>query len=209
MTNRGADFNGEHRQSDPQASGGAADPSSGPDLGAGADYRTLAKDFTRAYGGAKPCYPSTMMVTGIYGAPMFVPAAPEPLKIEEAGISAGEIIGYRAWRVLSNDELTSMYTETYTWRPGQIHKINHSLDVTEGFYAFKEHAQLMAEFGVPLGMVSEWSPIVYGTVALWGEVIEHDFGYRAQYAAIKSFDKIHGVFFKSGKLRKLRRNFGV
>lgn len=42
-----------------------------------------------------------------------------------------------------------------------------SLDCTCGYYAMKDVA------AIPQGEV-------YGRIALWGHIVEHDFGYRAQ-----------------------------
>jgi hypothetical protein len=37
-----------------------------------------------------------------------------------------------------------------------------------------------------------WWPTVIGSVALWGEVIEHEHGWRSEYAAVRSIIKITG-----------------
>ncbi|HEX4919747.1 MAG TPA: hypothetical protein VFV92_03305 [Candidatus Bathyarchaeia archaeon] len=87
-----------------------------------------------------------------------------------------------------------------------------------GYYAFKNEADCRAEapmfemLGRRMGLdypwtevQQEWRPeenvkidtpvkcigMGYGTVQLWGEVIEHEIGYRAEYAKVKSLD---GVF---------------
>jgi len=45
---------------------------------------------------------------------------------------------------------------------------------TCGFYAYKERSQL-----------NRFTPL-HGAVLLWGKVIEHEFGYRAQFAQVES-----------------------
>lgn len=49
-----------------------------------------------------------------------------------------------------------------------------------GVFAFKEMSRVMKDFS---GM-----PLIYGTVYLWGDIVEHKIGYRAQYAGIRSLD---------------------
>lgn len=93
-----------------------------------------------------------------------------------------EIIGWRTWRLEVVDSqlwLRSAVVAVY-WQPG------HALEACylpppagaahgPGIYAAKSEAGAMEA-------LSNWSGSVYGTVALWGAVIEHDSGYRAQYA---------------------------
>lgn len=224
MTNRGADFDGEHRISDSQAPSDPAGASGGPDFGALdcpiADYGAAApwcpdaddpdaccEAYARASGhvtmmhsGMLYAYPMTGYPSSLLAVHADAPDDP----IESAGIRAGEIVGYRAWRVKSLDSLTSMHIEDYTWAPGQVHR---SSDVYrgDGFYAFNAPELVLQEFESWVGI----SPVVYGTVAMWGEVVEHERGWRSEYAAIKSFDSINGGFFKRRSLRRLRKTFGV
>ena len=37
-----------------------------------------------------------------------------------------------------------------------------------------------------------WAPSVIGSVAMWGEVIEHEHGWRSEYAAVRSIINITG-----------------
>ena len=41
-------------------------------------------------------------------------------------------------------------------------------------------------------MQAYWLPCVIGSVAMWGEVIEHENGWRSEYAAVRSLTKITG-----------------
>ena len=61
-----------------------------------------------------------------------------------------------------------------------------------GVHAFKEMADTL-EYLKIMQYGFYWSSItvgcfVLGTVQLWGEVIEHERGYRASFAKIKSLD---------------------
>ena len=38
-----------------------------------------------------------------------------------------------------------------------------------------------------------WWPAVIGSVAMWGEVIEHQYGWRSEYAAGQSIIEITGA----------------
>jgi hypothetical protein len=47
--------------------------------------------------------------------------------------------------------------------------------------------------------------VVAGTIKMWGEVIEHERGYRAEFAKLNSIDAIHG----EGDIDELRLRYGV
>jgi hypothetical protein len=49
-----------------------------------------------------------------------------------------------------------------------------------------------------------WWPAVIGSVAMWGEVREHEHGWRSEYAAIRSITEITGDRDFSSKQRLLR-----
>lgn len=209
MTNRGADFDGEHRLSDPQAPSDPAGAFGGPDLGA-ACARAYADACTRANDDAEELardYSITMTRGGIYSVPMHSSLLPPQPEIPDAGIRAGEIVGYRAWRVKRPDLLTSMIMEHYEWAPEQVHR-SKGVYRGDGFFAFNDPELALREFS------SSWEssslmPTVYGTVAMWGEVVEHERGWRSEYAVINSFDQISGGIFKWHALRRLRKTFGV
>ena len=51
---------------------------------------------------------------------------------------------------------------------------------------------------------------VIGSVAMWGEVIEHENGWRSEYAAVRSIIKITGnitFWSKHWLLRELREKY--
>jgi len=131
--------------------------------------------------------------------------------IEEAGIRAGEINAFRAWRVHSDGLLHSMHITHYVWTPNGIEKAE--LDNPYGgcgIHAYKTLERAKSEYGV------NSSGTVYGKVALWGEVIEHEWGYRAQYAKItqiieivKPSRTIWDGFWGLGAKRGLRAKYGI
>lgn len=81
------------------------------------------------------------------------------------------------------------------------------LGVRVGIHAFKNAGYMMTEFA-PSHDPSLDRYLVYGTVALWGDVIEHRHGFRAEYAKINTLDAIDSGF-RDDILDKLRHIYGV
>ena len=108
--------------------------------------------------------------------------------IKHSSIRAGEIIGYRAWQVAerpwfsrSQNRLCSVYVRDYVWEPDKP----ASGDVrTHGIYSFQKVVRSRAEYA----FVTPRSPLLFGKVKIWGEVVEHERGYRSQFARIVSLD---------------------
>jgi hypothetical protein len=96
------------------------------------------------------------------------------------------IIGWRGWRLAANDDggldLVSAVRSGEAW-PKQTaaaarcvmegHDRAPEPDGNCGLYAFKSASALRALWG---------TTTVVGTVALWGRVVEHQWGYRAEFA---------------------------
>jgi hypothetical protein len=144
------------------------------------------------------------------------PYDPEPSKsIEDAGISAGEIIAYRAWRVNNKAGLLQSITVDTIWAPGEPME-GAPDDSPFGVFAFKSGSQVLTEY---LGHTWTTAPIAVGTVALWGTVIEHELGYRAQFGKVNSLDGVYSQkplrkkWFRKAKtsamLNNLRQMYGV
>jgi hypothetical protein len=96
------------------------------------------------------------------------------------------ILAFRAWRVFGSRLLSC--TCECIWQPrvrldaSCNKKIAHgnapAWDCQCGIYAYKtERALTDSPFAIP-----EHGPSVRGRVALWGRVVDHGLGYRAQYA---------------------------
>jgi hypothetical protein len=74
-----------------------------------------------------------------------------------------------------------------------------------GYHAFRDKEQEEREASL------HWEPIVIGSVAMWGEVIEHQYGWRSEYAAVRSIIKITGdirFWRKHWLLLELREKYG-
>jgi len=103
-------------------------------------------------------------------------------------IRAGEIIGWRFWK-LCKGFLDSAYV-SYTWRPRVFERSSPALVGcwNLGYHAFRDKEQAERK----ASMYNYWSPLVIGSVAMWGEIIEHRHGWRSEYAAVQSITKITG-----------------
>ncbi len=110
-------------------------------------------------------------------------------RLKHEGVRVGEIIAYRAWQVINprwfrndNDRLHSVFMRDYVWHPDEP----ASGDVrTHGIYSFRKVIWSMAEYGYDPG-VDE--PLLFGKVKIWGEIVEHQEGYRSEFGKIVSLD---------------------
>ena len=127
--------------------------------------------------------------------------------LAEPRIRAGEIIGWRFWR-LRNGLLNSVIVP-YTWRPGVFERSSSKQRgfKNPGYHAFRDKEQAKRE----AFFHACWSPCVIGSVAMWGEVIEHQYGWRSEYAAVQSITEITGdnsLWSKQYLLQELRKKYG-
>jgi hypothetical protein len=108
--------------------------------------------------------------------------------LKHDGIRVGEIIAYRAWRVIKpgwfrsgDDRLHSVLIKHYVWHPDEP----ASGDVrTHGIYSLREVIRSKEEYFYSVGRAL----LLFGKVKIWGEVIEHEWGYRSQFGKIVSLD---------------------
>lgn len=138
---------------------------------------------------------------------------PKPPAIPYAGIRAGELIGHRMWFVLEGHRLCSL-AHRFIWEPNAVIEGDVDKPVEDypfnliaprfgGVYSYFTAAQVQIElrsddgygvqFPAPCVMGFLMTPIIihgiaWGTIKCWGEVIEHEHGYRAQYAKLASLD---------------------
>ena len=110
-----------------------------------------------------------------------LPANVSVLTVATARIRAGEIIGWRFWK-LRNGLLESVFV-TYTWWP-RVFERSSSKQAgfkNPGYHAFRDKEQVEHE-----ASIHAWSLSVIGSAAMWGEVIERQRGWRSEYAAVRS-----------------------
>lgn len=156
-------------------------------------------------------------------------------EIPHDGIRVGEIEAWRTWWV-EEGFLRSMVTRTW-WMPEKTLEgpnMDAMMDpsgvssasfgftwygIPAGIHAWKGfgHALTYAieakswqDYG-GLGMnYPEDRQIVVGRVHLWGDIVEHADGYRAQFARPISFDEIlNGGWWPTRRLAKLRRKYNL
>ncbi len=119
----------------------------------------------------------------LYGNRCVYPTEPYKPKKSES-IETGELIGYRAWRwqppcLVS---ISSAYVWDYDEPAG-----GDSLTASGGIYSFKEYKTLNIEVNNGHSKTCCW---VLGSIYIYGEVIEHATGYRAEFAKIRSLNKL-------------------
>lgn len=105
--------------------------------------------------------------------------------LKSEGIRAGEIIAWRAWRVcgvhLRSAVMDSVWSEHEPMNGDPIKDYGvHAYNDKDGPYR-----DGYAGPGTMIAFCDGW---VTGQVALWGEIVEHKHGYRAQYGKIRSLD---------------------
>lgn len=148
-------------------------------------------------------------------------ADPERSPIENAGIRAGEITGWRTWRVIDGF-LHSAYMRHVRWPPRHPLVAAGMTDHENGIYVLNSEQaaydaacayqmfDLMVESRV--WKYDNWKKsgqviaFVTGTALLWGDVVEHERGWRASLAKVKSIDSV--VFGNVG-IDQLRERYGV
>jgi len=107
--------------------------------------------------------------------------------IESAGIHLGEVTAWRLWRV-DGHRLKSVSNDV-TWLPGVPMTGDPKPTNAAGIYAFREPAEIYAfnESAEAYRAISNSCvSTVLGTVKLWGRYVEHERGYRAEFAKITS-----------------------
>src|SRR6266699_5941297 len=125
-------------------------------------------------------------------------------RLKHEGLRVGEIIAYRAWQVINppwfrdgNDRLHSVFMRDYVWHPDEP----ASGDVrTHRIYSFRNMIRSMAEYGYD---PCADGPLLFGKVKIWGEVVEHQVGYRSQFGKIVSLD--YGDLELLEKFRRIYR----
>jgi hypothetical protein len=108
-------------------------------------------------------------------------------KLKHEGIRTGEITAYRAWRVMlpsvfssGDDFLHSVQMRDYIWLPDEP----ASGDVKRhGVYSFRHTIRSIEEYGYNTRGV-----LLFGKAKIWGEIVEHEMGYRSQFGKVISLD---------------------
>lgn len=130
-------------------------------------------------------------------------AVEEPPKepVKYAGIEIGEVEGWRGWHQ-NKGFLTSLVKTEKHWVPGEPMAGKPGDHDVMGVNAFKEARRVIDDYGQP---PRDDKPIFIGRIALWGEIVEHEDGYRAEFGLPKSlehvFPETQGNLYLLDKLR--------
>lgn len=95
--------------------------------------------------------------------------------IESSPPIISDLITYRCWNINRHGLLTSVYMSNVVWLPHQPLEAPDINNTSTGIHSFKS---LSDAYSYPAEVV--------GAVQIWGEVIEHEKGYRSQFAKIHS-----------------------
>lgn len=123
-----------------------------------------------------------------------------------AVISIGEIVAWRFWRLLDDTpRLISTYLP-FEWHPGQAMTGNVA---EHGVYAIKSPEYVRRYFQQIVGPY----PMAVGRVKLWGDMVEHSWGWRASYAKPLTIDCIGASELRPNLItpscEQLRQRYGL
>lgn len=126
----------------------------------------------------------------------------KPPSIPSAGVTVGELTGWRFW-LIKDGRLQSIVSDVF-WQPqepmsGDVDKIVMTdwiwgRDIYGGVFAWKTQEQAekhMIEVINYYRLSDVLVIAVLGSIDLWGNVVEHECGYRAEFARPTSFDRIY------------------
>lgn len=121
------------------------------------------------------------------------------MAIERLPMSAGEIVGHRVWEVHLLDGVPTLRSWAINcfWPPGEVvSDVSYTNEQCHGgiedynqrgVWAFKTRDLLHEDFR----RYCLARGLVYGTCYMWGTVIEHELGYRAQHARVLALELKH------------------
>lgn len=122
----------------------------------------------------------------------------------QARITAGEITTHRFWLALSDGCLASLVAK-YLWHPdmtaiGDLDALYNG--IPGGIYSAKDENWLLSLYSpanvTALNWLDQGDVLIVGaakgTVKIWGEAIECEYGYRSQFAKMTSLDWGWGDF---------------
>jgi hypothetical protein len=111
-------------------------------------------------------------------------------------------------------DLSKIVSHSFLWAIwGGVYAFDRCEHIARDWLHMQQQVNGLAQFrGVPGSVIiGEWVPafetgtFVSGTVKMWGDVVEHEFGYRAEFAKLNSIDVMHGP----GDIEALRERYGV
>lgn len=111
-------------------------------------------------------------------------------RLSTAGVRAGEIIGWRLWLTSPRTEQLVSISANFEWPCREYPKSKSYFPgyPNMGYHAYKNEEQALD--AASQYRYSSIFPIVLGQVAMWGEVIEHEKGWRSEYAYPKALEYV-------------------
>lgn len=215
MTSNNIGADNGHRTPDQTTSGGSADGTDPGDAGAGGAVNpgiaNACNTLNSLFGPSQIAGGSMQLA---YLQALATTTAPPPPKIENAGVTLGELTGWRCWKIGRSGFLKSCHTENY-WAPGEP----MAGELTNDTYGCGVHAWKTKADAIQYASVNR-GPAIIGKVALWGEVLEHEYGYRAEFGKPLSFDYLvnaedeiqRGFFWRKppgDRLVEIRKLYGL
>lgn len=151
------------------------------------------------------------LIGGLGDLGLFGQVEPPPIlpPLERAGIELGEVIGWRCWRVRPGLVLES-WTMGCEWRPDAPMTGTPGGHDGCGVWAFTDRAAAAGKVSVESSGCR--APAAGGAVRLWGELIEHEIGFRAEHARIVAIEGVvggRGGLVRRRLLRQLRARYAV
>lgn len=142
------------------------------------------------------------MPTGWISTPVSFDTPTEPLK--NTGIVVGEVIGWRIWSVrrFGGLHLRSFSMESI-WDFDVPMNGEPSDYGCSGVWAFKEMKNAMGKYNQCNRIIK--NAFIMGSVKMWGKIVEHELGYRAEFARIASLN----IYDNEDELRQLREIYKV
>lgn len=126
-----------------------------------------------------------MQQAAFYGTGSVTSRPHEPTTLKSEGLVVGEIIAWRAWNVRDED-LLSVVADGKIWSPTE--PMQGDAAGGYGVHAYKgPHGPVLDEY-VRRNSDKLW---VIGEVAMWGDIIEHEDGYRSEFARVHSLVTWH------------------
>lgn len=145
------------------------------------NWPTNSSTHSSAIAGAVSGSGGTAQATTFYSE---CPSQPPAKPLERAGTKFGEIIGWRMWS-LRGDYLAS-YSQDIIWAPGEPMSGKPGDYDQAGIWAFKDKHRAIKKMLEDSYQGDRAT--IFGSVLLWGDIVEHEGGYRAQYASVRTID---------------------
>jgi len=143
------------------------------------------------------------------------------------------LIAYRAWSYVDTENLIYPFDLSANflvpWKPFEAEPaicimalqkkmpcaaahVGTGQDCMKGYHAYKSMEGLINHLDDAIVNRGCFRPMILGTVSLWGHVIEHDTGYRAEFAYPQKFFVLNSfkeANYNEQKIRDLANTYGV